>query len=363
MATPLLSKSRFLAGLQCPLRLWALIRRHYYHPAFHGITKMGTMRRGNLFLMFVLLSIFVVLSTASAAAQPGRFFFSGDGDILLVGEKNGEEFSGRYRLPDGGYDPAALAAICRVFDAPCDAGHSMVSLRLVEYLAHLQDRLNPEGRITIVSGYRSPVYNARIRQKGALAATASLHQYGMAADFVLEGIPSKTVWETVRKLSFGGAGYYHGRTVHVDTGPARFWDETSSGVGTGLADDNKLIGLVADFDVYRPGDAVVLRFIRMTAFPISVHRNFLLQRKDREEKMETVASFVPSFSVSAEGACPSFSDIAEMASIQFHLPEKLDPGSYAVSARFCPNPWAEMPQEVSTPEFFVAGPEQKLEER
>ena len=318
---------------------------------------------GNFFVMIVLLSIFGAPVATPAAAQPGRFFFSGDGNIQLIGEKNGEAFSGRYRTAEGDYDTAALAAIGRVFGAPFGAGYSKMSLRLVEYLDYLQDRLNPEGRITIVSGYRSPVYNTRIRQQGALAAKASLHQYGMAADLVLEGVPSKTVWETVQELSFGGAGYYHGKTVHVDTGPARSWDETSSGVGTGLADDNKLIGLVTDFDIYRPGDAVILRFIRMTAFPIAVQQEFLLQRKTPEGDMETVASFIPSFSVPAEGACPSFSDIAEMASIQFHLPENLEPGSYSVSARFCPTPWTEMPEEVSTPEFVVAGPEQIPEER
>ena len=257
----------------------------------------------------------------------------------------------------------------QVIVLPVEEGDQLIDLRLgegerlVEYLDYLQDRLKPDGRITIVSGYRSPVYNTRIRQQGALAAKASLHQYGMAADLVLEGVPSKTVWETVQTLSFGGAGYYHGKTVHVDTGPARSWDETSSGVGTGLADDNKLIGLVCDFDIYRPGDAVALRFIRMTAFPIAVEQTFLLQRKSRSEKMEAVASFIPSFSVPAEGACPSFSNIAEMASIRFHLPENLEPGSYSVSARFCPTPWTEMPEEVSTQEFVVAGPEQIPEER
>jgi len=302
-------------------------------------------------------------SSPGAALAASRFLFSGNGHIHLVGEKNGEDFSGRYRTSEGVYDDSAMTAICRVFSAPCDGPDSAVSLRLVEYLDYLQDRLNPEGRITIVSGYRSPVYNTRIRQQGALAAKASLHQYGMAADLVLEGVPPKTLWETVQELSFGGAGYYHGKTVHVDTGPARSWDETSSGVGTGLADDNKLIGLVTDFDIYRPGDAVTLRFIRMTAFPIALHRGFLLQKKNPEGDMETVNSFIPSFLVPADGGCPSFSGIEEMASIRYHLPENLDPGSYAVSARFCPNPWTEMPEEVSTPEFVVAGPEQIPEER
>ena len=80
---------------------------------------------------------------------------------------------------------------------------------------------------------------------------------------------------------FGGAGYYHGDTVHIDVGPARSWDETTSGVGTGISDDNKLIGLVSDYDLYRPGEMVTLRFIRMTAFPIGVASEFALDRLGR----------------------------------------------------------------------------------
>ena len=117
--------------------------------------------------------------------------------------------------------------------------------------------------------------------QGKLAAKASLHQYGMAADLKMEGVPARRVWEYVKALGFGGTGYYHGQTVHIDVGPARSWDEKTSGVGTGISEDNKLIGIVTDFDRYRAGETITLRFTRMTAFPIGVAPQFDLVRRER----------------------------------------------------------------------------------
>jgi uncharacterized protein YcbK (DUF882 family) len=299
-----------------------------------------------------------LILAAGAVAEPAagsRFFHMGDGRLRLAAEHNGARFEGTYRLAGGGYDPEAISAICRVFGAPCRSPDTQVSLRLVAFIDFLQDRFDPEAVVRVVSGYRSPDYNARIRKNGALAAKASLHQYGMAADLVMEGVPSRAVWDEVRKIGFGGAGYYHGDTVHVDTGPARSWDETTSGVGSGLSDDNKLIGLVTDFDIYRPGDPVTLRFVRMTAFPIGVEPRFSIQRLADGHAKVTAAAVSPSF-LETSGPCPRFSDIAQMAGIRFRLPGDLPPGRYSVSARFCNIKWPGMPGAVDTAPILVTAP-------
>ena len=66
-----------------------------------------------------------------------------------------------------------------------------LSLRLIEFLDYLEDHLNKGAKITITSGYRKPKYNTMLRDKGNLAAKASLHQYGMAADLKIEGVESE----------------------------------------------------------------------------------------------------------------------------------------------------------------------------
>jgi uncharacterized protein YcbK (DUF882 family) len=306
----------------------------------------------------VLAGLTGLFLAAGAAADPAagiRFLHSGDGRIHLVGEKNGARFEGDYRRAGGGYDPEAVSAICRVFGAPCTGPDTKVSIRLVEFIDFLQDRFNPEAVITIVSGYRSPAYNAHIREKGALAAKASLHQYGMAADLVMGGVPSRAVWDEVRRIGFGGAGYYHGETVHVDTGPARSWDEATSGVGSGLSDDNKLIGLVTDYDIYRPGDPVTLKFVRMTAFPIGVEPHFSLKRLPEGKAAAGATTVIPSYS-GRSGLCPEFADISQMAGIRIRLPGNLAPGRYVISARFCNKKWPKMPAGIDTAPINVTGP-------
>jgi uncharacterized protein YcbK (DUF882 family) len=307
-----------------------------------------------LFAVF-LLPASAHVSARIACAAGARFFFAGDGKINLDTDKSRHVFSGRYRLRDGAYDPESIIAVHRVFGAPDGDGRMRLSLRLIEFLDYLQDHFRPGARITIISGYRSPAYNKAIRRRGALAAKASLHQYGMAADFKLEGVDARRIWEYVKALGFGGTGYYQGDSVHVDVGPARSWDEKTSGVGTGISDDNKLIGLVTDYDIYAPGDDLRMRFIRMTAFPIAVNRTFVLLRCMTGGVARPVTSFTPEFSVPRQGPCPCFGDIDQMAAIGWTLPRELPAGRYKVQAAFCGNIWEKMPDRVETPEFQIGG--------
>jgi uncharacterized protein YcbK (DUF882 family) len=304
--------------------------------------------------IFSLIGSFVSDASAWAAASGlSRYFFSGDGNLRLFSEKNGKSFSGRYRSDTGHYDEAALKNICRVFDAPDNTPNTDLSLRLLEFIDFLQDRLGPGARIIITSGYRSPEYNTGLRQNGALAAKASLHQYGMAADLIIESVESRAVWEDVKSLGFGGAGYYHDKTVHVDVGPARSWDETTSGVGTDISDDNKLIGLVTDFDVYQPGMTMALRFIRMTAFPIGVIPEFSLIRKNGKTGEEKPLGFKPDFAVQESGSCLHLGDIDQMAGIRWELPGDLAAGRYTIRAEFCGHAWKDMPGQIETPEIEI----------
>ncbi len=282
-----------------------------------------------------------------------RFFHSGDGVIHLKSDKNGRSFNGRYRDGDQHYSEQAYRKICEVFGAPYNPRQRVLSLRLIEYLDLLADQMGSGAMLTITSGYRPPAYNSRLRKGGALAAKASLHQYGMAADLIMNGVSSERVWHRVRELGFGGTGYYHGKTVHVDVGPARFWDEKSSGVGSGLSDDNKLIGLVIDYDRYSPGDWITLQFIRMTAFPIAVRTEFKMILIHEEATGEASKVFIPDFGAGGTEKCREFSDIRQMSSLRWRLPADTRSGRYHIRATFCDGRWKEMPAEVVTPEFEV----------
>ncbi len=282
-----------------------------------------------------------------------RYVYTGDGRLDLVSAKNGRIFNGRYRTGKGIYHEKALKAIDGLFGADPDSDGFTVSLRLIEFIDFLEDRFHPGARITIASGWRSPQYNTDLRNKGKLAATASLHQYGMAADIKIAGTSSKHIWNTVKELGFGGTGYYQGELVHVDVGPARSWDEKTSGVGTDISAHNKLIGLVTDYDFYLPGETLALRFIRMTSFPIGVMPEFVLEGVPKDGPSKEIVRFKPSFASAAPGDCPQFSHMDPMAGIRWQLPRGIVPGRYTIRASFCQRLWDEMPVEIFSPEFGV----------
>ena len=314
------------------------------------------MKQKQLIAIIVLLAFgFTAPGTALSKKTPDirRFYYGGDGRLSLFCPKNGLSFKGRFRKGKDIYDRKALNKINRLFGAEADAPAADISLRLIEFLDYLQDTFHPNAKIIIASGYRSPQYNTDLRKKGRLAANASLHQYGMAADIRIQGTASKQVWNFIKKLGFGGTGYYHGKLVHIDVGPARSWDEKTSGVGTNISIHNKLIGLVTDYDIYLPGEIIELRFIRMTSFPIGVLPEFVLEGLGKDGCTKQLTRFQPSVASTAGGDCPQFSNISQMMGIQWQLPADIPPGRYKIRASFCQRLWEDMPPEISTPEFDI----------
>ena len=288
-----------------------------------------------------------------------RYVYTGDGRLNLASAKNKMTFDGRYRTGKGIYHEKALKAIDGLFGADHDPGGFTVSLRLIEFIDFLEDRFHPGARITIASGWRSPQYNTDLRNKGKLAATASLHQYGMAADIKIAGTSSRDIWNTVKELGFGGTGYYQGEFVHVDVGPARSWDEKTSGVGTDISAHNKLIGVVTDYDFYVSGETMALRFIRMTSFPIGVMPEFVLEGVQKDGPSKEIVRFKPSFASAGAGDCHRFSHMDPMAGILWQVPRGIAPGGYTIRASFCQRLWDEMPAEIFSPKFVVVPDTQK----
>lgn len=296
-----------------------------------------------------IFAALICLISVSVSAAESRFFYSGDGKISIRSNKSKAAFAGTYRTKNGEYSQKSLARIASVFGSASDPGK--ISLRLIEFLDYLQDNFKG-GTITIASGYRSPSYNKTLRENGALAGKASLHQYGMATDIHMAGVSSKKIWEYVRELKFGGAGFYHGKYVHLDVGPARWWDETSSKVGTDIADDNKLIMLVSDRDIYKPGETINLMFARMTAWPIGVEPEFVLESVEKKNSKK----ISPSPLAGESKECHVFNDWKPMLNMSWQLPSDSKPGTYTIRAKFCEKQWEAMPSEIATSEFKILAP-------
>jgi len=206
----------------------------------------------------------------SSSAPAPRFFFAGNGRLRLAHAHFAETLDVRYRRADGTYDPAALARIEHFFRSREDGRAGPVSLRLVELLGYIEDHFHPK-QMTLLSGYRSPEFNADLRAAGQKAAQASLHTEGLAADIVFSGVDQRRLWLQLRELQSGGAGYYKtGHFIHVDTGRPRFWEETTSRVDENLAAGNARVFARTDFDRYTDLGGGIVSLHSVTVYPLLV---------------------------------------------------------------------------------------------
>lgn len=96
---------------------------------------------------------------------------------------------------------------------------------LYDILYDIRQALGARGHYAIISGYRSPKTNERLRTtRGGGVAKRSLHMDGRAIDVRLPGVPLKDLREAAIALGRGGVGYYpRDNFVHVDTGAVRTW--------------------------------------------------------------------------------------------------------------------------------------------
>jgi uncharacterized protein YcbK (DUF882 family) len=95
---------------------------------------------------------------------------------------------------------------------------------LLDTLFDLQAHTDRDAAFEVISGYRSPATNSRLRSKSDGVAAHSLHMEGRAIDIRLTGFPTRKLRDLALSLQRGGVGYYASSDfVHVDTGRIRFW--------------------------------------------------------------------------------------------------------------------------------------------
>jgi uncharacterized protein YcbK (DUF882 family) len=94
--------------------------------------------------------------------------------------------------------------------------------RIVEAAEHFEVR-----EVQIISGFRAPKYNLMLRKKGNEVAASSEHTEGLAIDFLLPGVPTRTLYDWLLAHHDGGVGFYPvSEFVHVDRGRKRTWKGT-----------------------------------------------------------------------------------------------------------------------------------------
>ena len=101
-----------------------------------------------------------------------------------------------------------------------------INPRLLEAMWRIQRRTESEGEFEIISAYRSPATNEKLRKRSANSGVAkkSLHMSGNALDIRHSEFSVSELRNSARSLRMGGVGYYpKSGFIHIDTGKVRSW--------------------------------------------------------------------------------------------------------------------------------------------
>jgi uncharacterized protein YcbK (DUF882 family) len=148
--------------------------------------------------------------------------------LKLKNVHTGETFDGPYRDETGPIPGAVadLAAFLRDFHVnkigPLDIG-------TLDFLADVMGAIS-ESSASVLSAYRTPETNARLRASMFGVAEKSQHIYGRAIDVSFDRrlLDAETI---ARRMERGGVGWYpRSHFVHLDTGPTRSWEMNGTGL-------------------------------------------------------------------------------------------------------------------------------------
>jgi uncharacterized protein YcbK (DUF882 family) len=171
-----------------------------------------------------------VTAVAAAAAAmpmvstPARAALRGEQRLSLVHTHTRERLALTFAA-DGRFDPAALAALDHFLRDHYSGEVGRIDALLFDLMHRIQRELGHEGAFEIISGYRAPATNARLREsRGGGVARHSLHMEGRALDLRLPGVPLSDLRDAARAQRGGGVGFYaREQFVHLDTGRVRGW--------------------------------------------------------------------------------------------------------------------------------------------
>jgi uncharacterized protein YcbK (DUF882 family) len=294
----------------------------------------------------VLLSLIAAIIIACPVPVFGqehiaRFFLMGDGVLHVRSNKTGDEVTTHLLSPDGSFNEKGLEAVDKVFGFPSKEKGEHISLRTLFMLDYFSDIIAPGRIITIESGYRSPAYNAKLRNAGGIVAKTSTHMDGLALDFNIEGVDGRKLWELIRSKDCCGAGYYGGKNVHLDSARPRFWEAATSKVRTNESDYNRRIYLSTDYDRYHAGEQVQLQLASISNFGFGVKREVTIM-KDSPGEIAIAKADIRS---TEKSDCIMIGDREAARSRYLSLPANQAEGTYIVKLDFCNRPFEQMPEE------------------
>jgi uncharacterized protein YcbK (DUF882 family) len=125
----------------------------------------------------------------------------------------------------GDYVPEAMAALQVLLRDFRNGEQHVIDPHLMDTLHEVAKNLGVDPVFSVISGYRSPQTNERLRERSGGVARHSLHLEGRAIDVRLTGVDCASLATRARAMASGGVGYYRRSDfVHLDTGACRTWN-------------------------------------------------------------------------------------------------------------------------------------------
>ena len=162
-----------------------------------------------------------LINPSSARAQAASL---PEGELAFYNVHTGERLRVRYRDEGGQYDLGALDDLNHILRCHHTGEVASMDPRVIEHINLVQKALGGVGEIHVISGFRSPEYNAMLVRTDQRVARNSLHMQGQAIDLLIPGIPPTKLRQAALELRYGGVGFYKRSSyVHLDSGPFRHW--------------------------------------------------------------------------------------------------------------------------------------------
>lgn len=169
--------------------------------------------------MLVTAAPALALPGAAAAAASRPEFRALQFRHLHTGERLAVEY-----VSAGRYVPDALASIDRLLRDFRTSDVHPIDPALLDLLHALTVATGSRRPFEVISGYRSPSTNHKLRAASHGVASGSLHMKGQAIDIRVGDVRLTALRDAARGLRRGGVGYYaDSNFVHVDTGRVRTW--------------------------------------------------------------------------------------------------------------------------------------------
>jgi uncharacterized protein YcbK (DUF882 family) len=186
----------------------------------NALQKNPISRRGFLKLG---AAVAVAMSPAAPVMAVGDPRTAAERHLAFFNTHTGEHLKVCY-FARGKFRPAALKEIDYILrDHRCNE-IKPINRKLIDLLYLLSQRIGKTGAFHVISGYRSPKTNEKLRRIGRKVAAGSLHLKGLAIDIRLPTVETDRLCRFAKALKQGGVGYYpKSDFVHVDVGRVRYW--------------------------------------------------------------------------------------------------------------------------------------------